>query len=252
MNDMNGAISFTVAADASGAYEAALAGKVVLVVDLIDMSTTMEAALQSGARLVLGASPVPCKANVPVSPESVGRYAAEAAAAFGSEVVLVAEPRTGSPEERRQRASAVLQGLRAVGVKIAEIYPNLGAETVKLVDVRGRVVVAISDCGGTAFDTAWHAGAPVTTGTVARTYGRTGWDNAERAIDRALYLASAQQRDICLLAASGKAAEDVLAVRYLAGRMLELGYLRKQGPPDDECCSLPGNLKADTSLYLLS
>lgn len=44
----------TVTTDASGAYQAACSGQVVVIVDVIDMSTTLEAALQEGAALVLG------------------------------------------------------------------------------------------------------------------------------------------------------------------------------------------------------
>ncbi|WP_198142388.1 hypothetical protein [Syntrophaceticus schinkii] len=46
----------TVTTDASGAYHAACSGQVVVIVDVIDMSTTLEVAIQEGAALVLGAS----------------------------------------------------------------------------------------------------------------------------------------------------------------------------------------------------
>jgi hypothetical protein len=46
-----------VESDASGAREAARAGLMVMIVDVIDMSTTLESALDAGAAAVLGASP---------------------------------------------------------------------------------------------------------------------------------------------------------------------------------------------------
>jgi hypothetical protein len=215
----------TVTSDASGAYRAAISGYVVVIVDVIDMSTTLEAALQQGASLVLGASPIPCRAPVPVNPAAVGRRAAEAAKELGTEVVFIAEPRVGRLEERMERITGALEGLHAAGVSETGIYPNLGAETVKLVDFQDKVVVAVTDCGGAAFDAAFNAGAPVLTGTVARTYGHTGWENAEFAVDRALKLAEQEGKGLALVASSGKSLEDVLATNYLAERLRGRGFL---------------------------
>lgn len=86
---------------------------------------------------------------------------------------------------------------------------------------------------------------------VARTYGHTGWGNAEAAIERALQLALGKKRDLCLLAASSKATEDVLAVRYLAGRLHEQGYICKHNPQFEEHQSTPGDPPV-TNLYLPS
>jgi hypothetical protein len=194
----------TVTTDASGAYHAACSGQVVVIVDVIDMSTTLEVAIQEGAALVLGASPVNCKAPVPVNPAAIGKYAAVMADELKTEVVVIAEPRIG----------------RAAEVTEAGIYPNQGAETARLVDFKDKIVVAVTDCGGAAFDTAFNAGAPVLTGTVARTPGRTGWENAARAIERAAALAEEEGRGIALVAASGKALDDVLATYYLSERLL--------------------------------
>lgn len=216
--------SVTVSADASGAYLAARAGQAVLVIDVIDMGTTLEAALQAGALAVLGASPVPCRAPVPLDPAAVGRYAARLARERRTEVVLIAEPRWGSDPERLARASGVLEGLRSAGCDPTAIYPNLGAETVKLLDFHNKVVVAVTDCGGTAFDAAFNQGVPVTTGTVARTYGHTGWENATACLRRALRLAEQAGRGLCIVASSGKAAEDVLAAHYLAQRVQQEGW----------------------------
>lgn len=213
-----------VEADASGAYDAALSGLVVMVVDVIDMSTTLEAVIQAGASLALGASPSSLRAPVPVNPEAIGRYAARRAKELDTEIVLIAEPRVASDAERYERAAAVLRGVRSEGMEPVAVCPNLGAETVKLVDFSEKVVVAVTDCGGTAFDAAFNAGASVLTGTVARTIGRTGWENAEAAVARALEVAEKEGRGLCIVAASSKAPEDVLASQYLAQLALAKGF----------------------------
>lgn len=214
----------TVAADASGAYHAACAGQVVLIIDVIDMGTTLEAALQAGASLVLGASPAFCNAPVPVNPEAIGRYAARVSNDLQTDIVLIAEPRVGSDVERIERAAGVLRGMQQGGKEPVGIYPNLGAETIKLVDFKNKIVVAVSDCGGTAFDAAFNAGAPVVTGTTARTFGRTGWENADSGIRRALQLSIKEERGLCIVAASSKALEDVLAAHYFAQRAIADGF----------------------------
>lgn len=211
-----------IAADASGAYQAARTGQVVLIVDVIDMGTTLEAVLQAGARLVLGASSIPCKTPVPVNPRAIGKYAAQVAQKYRTGVILIAEPRVGKDEERLAHASGVLEGLSEMDVQHKGVYPNLGAETIKLVDFRDQIVVAVSACGGAAFDTAFNLGVPVVTGTVARTFGRTGWENAESAVERAVRLAAQEQRGLCIVAASSKSLEDILAAQYLAQRALAL------------------------------
>ena len=112
------------------------------------------------------------------------------------------------------------QGLHSAGVREVGIYPNQGAETAKLVDFKDKIVIAVTDCGGAAFDAAFNAGAPVLTATVARTPGFTGWENARNGLKRACELAEKEERDIALIAASSKALEDVLAVRCLAELLL--------------------------------
>jgi hypothetical protein len=205
-----------VAADASGAYEAAKRGDVVLIVDVIDMGTTLEAALQQGAKLVLGAAPTGLKVPVPVNPRRIGKFAAEKAKELQTGVVVIAEPRVAPEEERQLFAAEVLGGLREAGLHISKVYPNIGAETVNLVNFCEQVVVAVSANGGTAYDAAFNAGADVVTATVARTYGHTGWENAEFAVARVLELASRKEKGITVVAASSKALEDVLAAQYLA------------------------------------
>jgi hypothetical protein len=50
---------------------------VVVIVDIIDMSTTLEAALEAGARKVYGASPDGVIVPVDVKPEVIGLEAGE-------------------------------------------------------------------------------------------------------------------------------------------------------------------------------
>ena len=58
-------------ADASGAQKAARQGMLVMIVDVIDMSTSLESAIDAGALAVFGASPDYTRAPVETSPEYV-------------------------------------------------------------------------------------------------------------------------------------------------------------------------------------
>lgn len=205
------------AVDASGAAAAARRGQVVLIVDVVDMSTTLESALEAGAVAVYGASmlPRPRRLPVPVCPGKVGYAAAQAAKARGSGVIVVAEPRTGSQSERLRCAGAVLAGIRAAGGTVAAVLPNLGKETPRLFPFAGRAVVAVTASGGVAYDAAFHAGGKVVTGTVARTYRSKGAVPARRAAARAWALATAEGRDICVVAASRHSLEDRLGAAYI-------------------------------------
>lgn len=215
----------TLTANASGAVRAAQEGLVVMVVDVIDMSTTLEAALDAGALAVLGASPDVVKAPVDLDPETIGRRAAEVALAAGSSVVVVTEPRVGSDAERAQNASRLLQGIRQGGAEVTAILPNLGAETPKLCDLQGRVVVAATNTGGVAYDAAVRAGAPaVITGTVARTIQKRGSAPAREAARRAIEAAQAHQTGICIVAASANSLEDLLAAEYIMKCIIEEGF----------------------------
>ena len=119
-----------------------------MVVDVIDMSTTLESALDAGALRVFGASPDFTRAPVKVDPERIGRIAARAALADGVGVIVVSEPRAGGDEERLQRCQKLMEGLNSEGVIIEAVVPNLGAETPKLTRFENRVVVAVTDTGG--------------------------------------------------------------------------------------------------------
>ncbi|WP_003542523.1 hypothetical protein [Desulfotomaculum nigrificans] len=216
----------TLTANASGAAWAAREGLVVMVVDVIDMSTTLEAALDAGALAVLGASPDGAKPPVEVNPAAVGRRAAEIALAAGSSVVLVTEPRVGTDEERANNASRVLQGIHQGGAEVSAIIPNLGAETPKICDLAGRVVVAATNTGGVAYDAALAAGAPaVITGTVARTLKKRGSAPAKAAARRAIEAANQFATGISVVAASANSLEDVLAAEYIMKLIIEEGFL---------------------------
>lgn len=211
----------TVASDASGSARAAGLGQVVVIVDVIDMSTTLEAMLDEGALAVFGAAPDAARAPVPVDPAGVGLKAGKLACALSTGVVVVAEPRVGSDTDRQSGIQKVLRGIRDSGAVVEAVLPNLGAETVKLAGIKGRVVVAATSSGGVAFDAAIAAGSPsVLTGTVARTAKKKGVFPAAAAADRALKAALEFKTDIAVIASSGNSIEDVLAAGYIYNLLL--------------------------------
>ncbi|CCO08950.1 hypothetical protein [Desulforamulus hydrothermalis] len=218
----------TLTANASGAARAAREGQVVMVVDVIDMSTTLEAALDAGALAVLGASPDGASPPVEVRPEAVGRQAAALALAAGTGVVLVTEPRVGSDQARAANASRLLAGVRQGGAPVTAILPNLGAETPKLGDLAGKIVVAATGTGGVAYDAAVTAGAPaVVTGTVARTLKKKGAAPALAAARRAIAAARQHNTGICVVAASANSLEDLLAAEYIMKTIIQEGFLNQ-------------------------
>ncbi len=213
--------------NASGAAEAGKRGRVVAIVDVVDSSTSAEAAMAHGAAAVLGAAPAGADAPVPVDPGAVGRKAAAIAAPEGSSVVVVSEPRVAIENERRQRALPVLQALRTASVEY-ELVANQGAELPGLVDVRGRVVVVVSSTGGTAFDAAHAAGASAACFiTTARVEGRTGWEVADLGVRRMLDLAEEHRADVSIIAASANSADDCLAAFEFARRVIAEGFVRR-------------------------
>ncbi|ADI01237.1 hypothetical protein [Syntrophothermus lipocalidus] len=209
----------SVTTDASGAQQAAREGLVVMIVDVIDMSTTLESALDAGAALVLGASPDNVRVPVSVSPDLIGQEAARKATEVGTGIVIVAEPRVGSEQERLSRCQKLLAGIYAAGGKVEAVVPNMGAETPKLVSMENRVVVAVTDTGGVAFDAAFQEQATVITGTVARTLTQKGIQPALTAVRRARkHLAD--HRGIAIVAASRNSQEDILAAQFIASLLM--------------------------------
>lgn len=216
-----------VTANASGAVKAAKNGDVVVIVDVVDMSTTLETALEAGAYQVFGACPDGQKVPVKVDPEKIGRTAGKVAVEYGSEVVIISEPRSGTEEVWRSRCESVIKGASAVGASITDVVPNIGAETANLVDFKNKVVVAVTNSGGVAFDAAFQAGAEVFTATVARTLKMRGGKPAQKGIERVCAYALGAEKDITFVAASGNALEDVLAAQYLAQTVVNEGFLNR-------------------------
>lgn len=210
----------TVAYNLSGALEAVKNGRFVVLVDVIDMSTTIEGLLEAGVLNIWGAAPVG-KGYPYTDPYLIGRFAAREANEKHTQVFVVAEPRVGTTEERINRASAVLAGIKDEGQTAGGIWPNLGAETAKFTDWRDKLAVVVTDAGGTIYDAVWQQGGRITTVTVARTLKTKGDMVVKKGIERALDMADGLP--ITLVAASSNSFEDVLAVHYLAQRFL-LGY----------------------------
>lgn len=207
--------------DASGALLAALKGHIVVIVDVINMSTTLETAIEAGACGVFGASPDKTQAPVFVNPLGLGYTAGCFAKSNQSEVILVTEPRVGTIEERMKYASQTILGLERAGIRNLTILPNLGAETIKLTDFYNKVVVAVTGSGGVAYDAAFHGGGIVTTATVARTLQKKGLAPVKAGLKRALNFALLKNTGISIVAASSNSIEDVLAANFM------WGYLKK-------------------------
>lgn len=210
-----------IGSDASGAQEAAKAGLLVMIVDVIDMSTTLESALDAGAYAVLGASPDFTRAPVKVMPEEIGKHAARLARASGQGIIVVAEPRVGTEEERLARCQRLIKGIESERGLIEAIIPNIGAETPKLANLKQKVVVAVSDTGGVAFDAAFVENPRVVTGTVARTYRQKGIQPALTAVQRVLQMITAEDKGLAIIAASRNSMEDVLAAQFIANLFLQ-------------------------------
>ncbi|MGE5396887.1 MAG: hypothetical protein ACM3MK_05045 [Chitinophagales bacterium] len=200
--------------DASGAVRAAKEGLAVMVVDVIDMSTTLESVLDAGAARVYGASPDHSRAPVQLKPEYIGQAAARAARELGTGIILVSEPRVGSDDERLGRCTRLLSGLDRENGWIEAVVPNLGAETPKIREFNNRVVIAVTDTGGVAFDAAFQITPAVITGTIARTLKLKGTQPAETAARRAIKLMETSA-GVAVVAASANSMEDILAARYI-------------------------------------
>lgn len=218
---MVGSKQIIVSSDASGAVQAARDGFVVMIVDVIDMSTTLESALDAGACAVLGASPDHTRAPVEVDPERMGRRAARLSQQTPYGIVLVAEPRIGSDEERLSRCQKVLRGIEMEQGRIEAVVANIGAEAPRAADMKGRVVLAVSDTGGVAYDAASLFSDQVITGTVARTLRQRGIQPAISAARRAEALLQEKNKGIAIIAASRNSMEDVLAAQWIANLLLK-------------------------------
>ena len=213
--------------NASGAAEGARRGDIVVIVDIIDMSTSAEVALEAGAVAIFGAAPTNCKAPVNLNPERMGYLAGKTALKHKTQIIVVAEPRYQGETERRQRAEIALQGVARAGAEVGPIIPNIGSEIAKLADFKGKVVLFISDTGGVAFDAAYNSGAQaVLTATVTRTPQKKGVEPARCGVARALEAAVKNDCGITIAAASASSMEDVLAAQYLAQLVIASDFLK--------------------------
>lgn len=205
-----------ISSDASGAYQAAREGLLVMIVDVIDMSTTLESALDAGALAVLGCSPDFTRAPVLVNPEQIGQKAAQLSRVSETGIILVAEPRSGTEVERMSRCQKVLKGIEKEKGLVEAILPNIGAETARMADMKNRVVVAVTDTGGVAFDAAYSVSERVITGTIARTLKQKGIEPAWSAVKRAQAHMREDDPGIAIIAASRNSMEDMLAAQFIA------------------------------------
>ncbi len=206
-----------IAYNLSGAVAAVQEGRFIVLVDVIDMSTTLETVREAGACGFWGAAP--SGKELPyVNPYLIGRAAAREAKQKAAKLIVIAEPRGVSNEEREKNAAAVLAGFKAEEMTTEKILPNLGAETARLIDWRNKIAVAVTAAGGVIFDAVFQLGGSLTTATVARTIKMKGAEPSLQGIKRAFFMAGTTP--ITLVAASSNAMEDVLAVHYLAQLMI--------------------------------
>ncbi|HLV09190.1 MAG TPA: hypothetical protein VKY40_03185 [Halanaerobiales bacterium] len=212
--------------NASGAAAAARQGNVVMIVDIIDMSTTAEAALESGAICVLGASPDQTVTPVSINPEKIGYYGGKKALKKDTGVIIAAEPRLLGTGERQEKIQQVIKGIERAGAPLIDVVPNIGREVVELVEFNERVLIIVSPAGGVAFDAAYNYGAPdVITGTVARTNKMKGNLSARRAAERAIMRAEKYERGITVVAASSNSMEDIQGSQYICQEIINRGFL---------------------------
>ncbi len=203
------------AQNASGAHFAALKGHLVVIVDVIDFSTSLETAIEKGALAVFGASPDNARVPVAVKPESVAVAAAKCALEHNAGIVLISEPRQGEKSELIDSCLRLYNTLKSLGVTVDEVIPNVGKGVSGLADFMGKVVVGVTKSGGTAFDAAFSAGAKVISATIARTADKKAIEPALAGCLRALKLAKKNQKDISFVAASSNSLVDILACQYL-------------------------------------
>jgi len=209
--------------NASGAAKAAQLGYTVIIVDVIDMSTSLEAALQSGAAFVFGASPDLTRAPVQVNPYNIGLMAGNKAKEIKSEIIIITEPRLSAKRKKIENCRQVIRGVKETGSPILDILPNIGAEVARQTDFKNKIVICVSDTGGVAFDAAWQFHNKVTIGTIARTLFTRGKESTNIAAHRVIELAA--NKGIAVVAASSNSQEDILGANYIAQAIIDSGYL---------------------------
>ncbi|OCL26993.1 hypothetical protein U472_05770 [Orenia metallireducens] len=226
-NNREGLHTLNITSNASGAAQAARKGDVIVIVDIIDMSTTAEAALDAGAIEIFGASSDKVSVPVTVNPEKIGYFAGKKAVKYNTELIIVTEPRMGTEAERLNNIQQAMVGVKRSGAKVAKIIPNIGSQVADLANFKDKVVLIITDSGGAAFDAAYTHGAPqVTTGTIVRTGIKKGIKPAKDSAKRAIALAEKYNTGITLVAASSNSYEDILAAEHIAKLIIEEGFLQ--------------------------
>ena len=220
--------TLNVTSNPSGAAAAARQGNVVMIVDVIDMSTTAETALEQGVLEVFAASPDTNNTPVSLNPEKIGYFAGKKAVKHDTDIIIAAEPRLMSEEDKNNLDGIhmVEKGIDRTGAKIHDIVPNLGKEIRKLTSFEDKLMVIVSPSGGSCFDAAYNYGAPeVVTGTIARTGNMKGEEPAIKAAKRAIESAAKHRCGISIVAASSNSMEDVLAAEYISKEVLNRGFL---------------------------
>jgi hypothetical protein len=218
--------------NASGAAQAAKSGNLVMIIDVIDMSTSAEVALEAGAIEVFGASPDGGKTPVEVNPEKIAYFAGKEALKHNTGVIIANEPRIRVKQERIDRLSGIKQAIKGIeksGAKLIDIIPNMGREIAELIDFKDRIFLVVSSSGGVAFDVAFNYGAPgVITGTIARTNKMKSKESARLAAKRAIEKANSLRCGICLIASSSNSMEDILAAEYISKEIINYGFLDRK------------------------
>lgn len=223
---MNEMALLKIYANASGAVKAATEGDIVVIVDVIDMSTTAESLLRQHPICILGAAPNEHRAPVDTDPVAIAKYAVIIAKKKNTDVVVISEPRFCSDDERKKRTSHILEVLKSEEMPFHGPYPNAGSEISNIVDTAGKVVIIVSDTGGLAFDAAFQiAGEKVMTATIARVPGLTSHEVISGCVKRISEHAKKMKCNISLVAASSNSTEDVLAVQFLFNKLVEEGFL---------------------------
>ena len=206
--------------------QAAQREDVVVIVDVVDMSTTAESVLDDGALIVLGASPDQISAPVAVNPQKIGYQAGEIALNNNTEVIIITEPRFAKPEKRLEKTKMVREGIKKTGVQLGPILPNIGTQINRFANFKDKVVVIVSNSGGVAFDAAYNQGAvEVITATIVRTALKKGINPLKAGANRAIEAAQKYAAGITIVAASSNSYEDVLAVDKIAKEIIDLGFL---------------------------
>lgn len=207
--------------DASGAYYAGKANDIVVIVDVIDMSTTLECAIEAGCIGFYGAAPDHVKPPVPVNPEEIGFKAGRESALKKTPIIIISEPRWGTEKDLEKNTKKVVAGIEKAGGIIEGFVPNIGASTVKLCNFKNKLVIAVTDSGGAAFDAGFNSGGFMLTGTIARTSIHKGTYPAVLAARRAVEAAKFQKKNISIIAASANSLEDILAAQYITQKTIE-------------------------------